>query len=69
MELVRIAKEEDKILQDIESLKRKLDNKSFVEKAPKSVVQENIQRLEDLSSSLIKVKESKLFIGKFVSNE
>ena len=69
MELIRIEKEEDKILQDIESLKRKLDNKSFVEKAPKSVVQENIQRLEDLSSSLIKVKESKLFIGKFVSNE
>ena len=69
VELIRIEKEEDKILQDIESLKRKLDNKSFVEKAPKSVVQENIQRLEDLSSSLIKVKESKLFIGKFVSNE
>ena len=68
MELLRIEKEEEKIFQDINSLKKKLDNKNFVEKAPKEVVQENIDRLNDLSSSLTKVKESKLFIGKFVSN-
>ena len=69
MELLRIEKEEEKIFQDINSLKKKLDNKNFVEKAPKEVVQENIDRLDDLSSSLTKVKESKLFIGKFVSND
>ena len=68
MELLRIEKEEEKIFQDINSLKKKLDNKNFVEKAPKELVQENIDRLDDLSSSLTKVKESKLFIGKFVSN-
>jgi len=68
MELLRIEKEEEKIFQDINSLKKKLDNKNFVKKAPKEVVQENIDRLDDLSSSLTKVKESKLFIGKFVSN-
>ena len=68
MELLRIEKEEEKIFQDINSLKKKLDNKNFVEKAPKEVVQENIDRLDDLSSILTKVKESKLFIGKFVSN-
>ncbi len=68
MELLRIEKEEEKIFQDINLLKKKLDNKNFVEKAPKEVVQENIDRLDDLSSSLTKVKESKLFIGKFVSN-
>ena len=68
MELLRIEKEEEKIFQDINSLKKKLDNKNFIEKAPKEVVQENIDRLDDLSSSLTKVKESKLFIGKFVSN-
>ena len=68
MEVLRIEKEEEKIFQDINSLKKKLDNKNFVEKAPKEVVQENIDRLDDLSSSLTKVKESKLFIGKFVSN-
>ena len=68
MELLRIEKEEEKIFQDINSLKKKLDNKNFVEKAPKEVVQENIDRLDDLSSSLTKVKESILFIGKFVSN-
>ena len=68
MELLRIEKEEDKISQDINLLKKKLDNKNFVEKAPKNVVQENIDRLDDLNSNLIKVKESKLFIGKFVSN-
>ena len=69
MELLRIEKEEEKIFQDINLLKKKLDNKNFVEKAPKEVVQENIDRLDDLSSSLTKVKESKLFIGKFVSND
>ncbi|MBT5663162.1 MAG: valine--tRNA ligase, partial [Alphaproteobacteria bacterium] len=42
MELLRIEKEEDKISQDINLLKKKLDNKNFVEKAPKNVVQENI---------------------------
>ena len=68
MELLRIEKEEDKISQDINLLKKKLDNKNFVEKAPKNVVQENINRLDDLNSNLIKVRESKLFIGKFVSN-
>ena len=68
MELLRIEKEEDKISQDINLLKKKLDNKNFVEKAPKNVVQENIDRLNDLNSNLIKVRESKLFIGKFVSN-
>ena len=68
MELLRIEKEEDKISQDINLLKKKLNNKNFVEKAPKNVVQENIDRLDDLNSNLIKVRESKLFIGKFVSN-
>ena len=68
MELLRIEKEEGKISQDINLLKKKLDNKNFVEKAPKNVVQENIDRLDDLNSNLIKVRESKLFIGKFVSN-
>ena len=68
MELLRIEKEEGKISQDINLLKKKLDNKNFVEKAPKNVVQENIDRLNDLNSNLIKVRESKLFIGKFVSN-
>ena len=69
MELLRIEKEEDKISQDINLLKKKLDNKNFVEKAPKNVVQENIDRLDDLNSNLIKVRESKSFIGKFVSND
>ena len=68
-ELLRIKKEEDKISQDINSLKKKLDNKNFTEKAPKEVVQENIDRLDDLSSTLVKIRESKLFIGKFVSND
>ena len=63
-----IKKEEEKIFQDINSLKKKLENKNFVEKAPKEVVQENIDRLDDLSSSLTIVNDSKLLIGKFVSN-
>ena len=69
MELLRIKKEEDKTSQDINSLKKKLDNKNFTEKAPKEVVQENIDRLDHLSSTLAKIRESKLFISKFVSND
>ena len=69
MELVRIEKEEEKISNDIYSLKKKLDNKSFVERAPSEVVQENFDRLEELSLGLKKIKESKSFIGKFVSND
>ena len=68
-ELLKIKKEEDKTSQDINSLKKKLDNKNFTEKAPKEVVQENIDRLDHLSSTLAKIRESKLFIGKFVSND
>ena len=69
MELVRIEKEEEKISNDIYSLKKKLDNKSFVERAPSEVVKENFDRLEELSLGLKKIKESKSFIGKFVSND
>jgi valyl-tRNA synthetase len=69
MELIRIQKEESKISDDIVILQKKLDNKSFTEKAPKKIVQESFDRLNQLSLNLTKVRESKKFIKKFVSDE
>ena len=43
----RLSREVEKIKREIESLERKLSNQSFVQKAPKAVVEENRQRLRD----------------------
>ena len=68
-EIRRIEKEEIKIINDIELLKKKLGNESFVKKAPKNVVKETNDKLEDLLSDHNKLEESKLFINKLISNE
>ena len=67
-EIKRIEKEEIKIINDIELIKKKLSNDSFVKKAPKNIVQESNQRLEDLLSDQKKLGESKLFISKLISH-
>ena len=41
----------------------------FVKKAPKNVVKETNDKLEDLLSDHNKLEESKLFINKLISNE
>ena len=68
-EIRRIEKEEIKIINDIELFKKKLSNESFVKKAPKNVVKETNDKLEDLLSDHNKLEESKLFINKLISNE
>ena len=67
-EIKRIEKEEIKIINDIELIKKKLSNDRFVKKAPKNIVQESNQRLEDLLSDQKKLGESKLFISKLISH-
>ena len=67
-EIKRIEKEEVKIINDIELLKKKLSNNSFVKKAPKNIVKENNDRLKDLLSDQEKIGESKLFISKLISH-
>tara|TARA_S200000501_G_scaffold126866_1_gene119849 strand:- start:2043 stop:2636 length:594 start_codon:yes stop_codon:yes gene_type:complete len=67
-EIKRIEKEEIKIINDIELLNKKLSNDSFVKKAPKNIVKESNDRLEDLVSDQKKLEESKLFISKLISH-
>ena len=67
-EIKRIEKEEIKIINDIELLNKKLSNDSFVKKAPKNIVKESNDRLEDLISDQKKLEESKLFISKLISH-
>ena len=57
-EQVRLNKEMEKIEREIDSLERKLSNQNFVEKAPKTVVEENRQRLRDYQ-----VKQTRLAEG------
>ena len=67
-EIKRIEKEEIKIFNDIELLKKKLSNESFIKKAPKNIVKESNGRLEDLLLDQKKLGESKLFINKLISH-
>ena len=67
-EIKRIEKEEMKIISDIELLKKKLSNDSFIKKAPKNIVEESNDRLDDLLSDQKKLGESKLFISKLISH-
>ena len=67
-EIKRIEKEEIKIISDIELLKKKLSNDSFIKKAPKNIVKESNDRLDDLLLDQKKLGESKLFISKLISH-
>ena len=67
-EIKRIEKEEVKINNDIELIKKKLSNDSFIKKAPKNIVKESNDRLDDLLSDQKKIGESKLFISKLISH-
>ena len=67
-EIKRIEKEEIKIISDIELLNKKLSNDSFITKAPKNIVKESNDRLDDLISDQKKLEESKLFISKLISH-
>ncbi len=54
----RLNKELEKVRREIDGLDRKLSNASFVERAPKNVVEENRRRLEDYQGQAAKLTES-----------
>jgi valyl-tRNA synthetase len=53
----RLSKEMDRVRREIESLDRKLSNASFVERAPKEVVEENRKRLADYRDQAAKLAD------------
>jgi valyl-tRNA synthetase len=53
----RLSKEMEKVRREIESLERKLSNASFVDRAPKEVVDENRRRLADYQDQAAKLSE------------
>jgi valyl-tRNA synthetase len=57
-ERARLTKEVEKVNREIDSLERKLSNASFVERAPKEVVEENRKRLADYRDQAAKLTDS-----------
>jgi len=56
-ERLRLKKEVEKIQREIDKLERALANNSFVERAPKEVVEENRRRLADYRDEAAKLAE------------
>jgi valyl-tRNA synthetase len=59
----RLSKEIARTSQDIELFAKKLSNRSFVEKAPKAVVEKDTARLEELKTVRSKLEESLKMLG------
>jgi valyl-tRNA synthetase len=57
-ERARLSKEQEKVRREIEGLERKLSQASFVERAPKEVVEENRRRLADYQDQAAKLSEA-----------
>jgi valyl-tRNA synthetase len=62
-ELARLDKEIDRKQRDREKTEGKINNPSFVEKAPEEVVQKERDKLQDLDSALEKLNEQRLSIA------
>jgi valyl-tRNA synthetase len=62
-ELARLDKEIDRKQRDREKTEGKINNPSFVEKAPEEVVQKERDKLQDLNSALEKLNEQRLSIA------
>ncbi len=60
----RLMKEIAKTSKDIEMFSKKLSNKSFVDKAPKAVVEKDTARLEELKAMRDKLEQSLALLGK-----
>jgi valyl-tRNA synthetase len=62
-ERMRLQKEIAITSQDIEMFSKKLSNRSFVEKAPKAVVEKDTARLEELKVMREKLEQSLAMLG------
>jgi len=59
----RLMKEIAKTAKDVELFSKKLSNKSFVDKAPKAVVEKDTARLEELKATQEKLEQSLALLG------
>lgn len=59
----RLMKEIAKTAKDVELFSKKLSNKSFVDKAPKAVVEKDTARLEELKATQTKLEQSLALLG------
>jgi valyl-tRNA synthetase len=55
----RLDREIAKIESDLRTVESKLENQSFVDRAPAAVVEEHRQRLKDLTAQLAKLKQGR----------
>ena len=62
-ERARVSKELEKVRREIDGLERKLSNASFVERAPKEVVEENRRRLADYEGQAAKLTDALKRLG------
>jgi valyl-tRNA synthetase len=62
-ERARLNKEQDKVRREIDGLERKLSQTSFVERAPKEVVDENRRRLAEYQDQAGKLAEALRRLG------
>jgi len=66
-ELDRVIKEEEKIKKEISNLSKRLENKAFINKAPKEVVEENVKKLDELKLENESIKSSKELVKNLIS--
>jgi valyl-tRNA synthetase len=59
----RLEKEIAKLEADLKSTETKLGNASFVERAPKSVVEEHQQRRNDFRMRLAQLRQARVSLG------
>jgi valyl-tRNA synthetase len=57
-ERMRLAREADRVLHDLESTRRKLQNQDFLTKAKKEVVERERQKLEQLEETVAKLQRA-----------
>ena len=50
-----MIKKQDKISKELHAIHRKLDNKSFIEKAPKHIVEQDKNTYNDLKNNIDKI--------------
>jgi len=58
-ERARLDKEIAKLESEIQTIEEKLQNESFVDRAPAAVVDEHRKRLKDLTAQLAKLKQAR----------
>ena len=69
--LSAMAGETDRLInltKDISDMSKRLENKDFLNKAPKSVVEENLQKLDDMKVDNQRIKSSRVLIEKLIIN-